>query len=266
MEEAPPRETSRPPATGTPATGVPKIRVLEECAFNAWPALRIIPCNGWMLRFSEGYTRRANSANALFPAGRFAAVQHMAETLYPACGLPVVFRLSPLAGDEPDAVLARAGYRRADEALVMTARLDGPGGAEGTADPAVPIRPAADDAWCALHAEAAGTLSSRTHAAILSAIAPPAGFATLSWNGRPIACGMGVAERDVVGLFDIATLPAWRGHGAAKRIVSALLDWGRGRGAALAYLQVARDNDAALALYADFGFREAYRYHYRIRP
>ena len=45
------------------------IRALEERAFNAWPALRSAYCDGWLFRFSEGLTRRANSVNAVAPPG-----------------------------------------------------------------------------------------------------------------------------------------------------------------------------------------------------
>ena len=38
---------------------------LEHLAFNAWPALRVVVQGNWLLRFADGYTKRANSINAL---------------------------------------------------------------------------------------------------------------------------------------------------------------------------------------------------------
>jgi N-acetylglutamate synthase len=96
------------------------IRAIEERAFNAWPALRTVIAQGWIFRFSEGFTRRANSVNALAPVGPFEDTLRMAEALYAKQGLPVVFHLSPLAGSDVDGVLERAGYRRVDETLVQT--------------------------------------------------------------------------------------------------------------------------------------------------
>ena len=42
-----------------------QVRRLEELAFAAWPALETRDDAGWRLRFSGGYTKRANSINAL---------------------------------------------------------------------------------------------------------------------------------------------------------------------------------------------------------
>ena len=42
-------------------------RRLEELAFRGWPALETRDSAGWRLQFAGGYTKRANSINALGP-------------------------------------------------------------------------------------------------------------------------------------------------------------------------------------------------------
>ena len=104
-----------------------------------------------------------------------------------------------------------------------------------------------------------------THAAMLRAIVPATGYASLRVDGQIAAVGLGVVEDEFVGLFDIATDPGTRGRGFGTRVVEALLRWARERGARTAHLAVMCDNPPALRLYAKFGFREVYRYWYRVK-
>jgi GNAT superfamily N-acetyltransferase len=239
------------------------IRALEERAFNAWPALRSAYCDGWLFRFSEGLTRRANSVNALAPAGSFLETLDLAEALYGRQRLPTIFRLSPLAGNDPDATLHRAGYRHVDETHVMTAAL----GEDIRVDPDVEIEAQPSLAWSAGFA-AANAISPAmrgVHDRMLASILMPAGYATVFEAGKPVAYGLAVVERGMVGLFDIVTVPDARRRGIGRLLVKSLLAWGRTQGASASYLQVLRRNDAARELYGGLGFAEAYCYHYRLR-
>jgi N-acetylglutamate synthase len=44
------------------------IQRIEELSVNALPALQTVVYDGWVLRFSEGYTKRANSISPLYHA------------------------------------------------------------------------------------------------------------------------------------------------------------------------------------------------------
>jgi len=66
----------------------------EETCLNAWPALRQVLLNDWVLRFSEGLTRRANSVNPLRgPRETGGGMIAACEALYQRRGLPTIFRL-----------------------------------------------------------------------------------------------------------------------------------------------------------------------------
>ena len=54
-----------------------------------------------------------------------------------------------------------------------------------------------------------------------------------------------------------------RRQGIGASIVNASLRWARLRGARTAWLAVESGNEAAIALYRKFGFRDVYRYAYR---
>jgi len=99
------------------------IRTLETCASHAWPALSTTHTGGWTFRFANGYTKRANSVHAIAPTEHFGTIQTAAEVWYAERDRPAIFRLSPLAGDEPDARLAVAGYARIEDVGVYTMSL-----------------------------------------------------------------------------------------------------------------------------------------------
>jgi N-acetylglutamate synthase len=246
-----------------PFADLANVRSIEERAFNAWPALHTEIANGWLFRFSNGYTKRANSANALAPTAPFPETFRDAELLYAAQKLPLIFRISPLAGTEPDSHLDTLGFRRIDETLVMVAPLP----QESPQDTHVRLHMKPEDTWSAGFANAHGIAvhHRHTHDLMLASLRTPAVYATLVKEDRPIAFGMAVLEHELIGLFDIVTAPSERRQGAGRRLTVSLLAWGATLGARHAYLQVTVGNMAARSLYEKLGFREAYRYHYRIR-
>jgi GNAT superfamily N-acetyltransferase len=239
------------------------VRAIEERAFNARPALQSVMSKGWLFRFSNGYTKRANSANAVAPACPFPEVFREAELLYASRQLPLVFRISPLAETEADSHLDGLGFRRIDETLVMTVSL----AQDSPADAQVMMHTSPEESWSVGFAEAHGIPAHhrRTHDSMLASIQPPAAYAMLVEGNRPIAFGLAVLEQDMIGLFDIVTAPEERRRGAGRRLTASLLAWGAARGASHAYLQVTVENDIARTLYEKLGFQEAYRYHYQVR-
>ncbi|MGD8398989.1 MAG: GNAT family N-acetyltransferase [Anaerolineae bacterium] len=234
---------------------------LEEIALNAWPALQQILYDGWIVRFSRGFTRRANSVNAVYPStfdpeAKIAAC----EALYAARGLPPIFRVTPFSlPPELDALLEARGYGRHDPTLVMVCEL---GGLEA-GRPLVALPAAAWlDHFCRL--AAVPREKHCIHQAILDAIVPDHVTACVTTGEKVVACGLAVAEGGYVGLFDLITDPACRRRGHGTHLVQGLIAWGRARGASRAYLQVMHKNKGARRLYERLGFREVYRYWYRM--
>ncbi len=255
-----------PLATAAPSKPVnpETIRALEERAFNAWPARQSVLHGGWVFRLSSGFTKRANSVNALESGAPFGGVRAAAEALYARHGLPAVFRISPLAPAAADQELADAGYAHFDPSLVMTAGLHA-----AQAHPSVQIDSTPTTAWLDGLAVANGVRKENhaTHHAMVRAIALPCAFATLHGaEGAPIGFGLAVLERGAIGFYDIVIDPALRGQGHGRSLMRALLQWGRDAGATSAYLQVRAQNEVARKLYAGLGFGEVYGYHYRIPP
>jgi ribosomal protein S18 acetylase RimI-like enzyme len=239
------------------------IKTLELRAFRAWPALESDVADGWTRRFSGGYTKRANSINALEPKLGFnQKLKDELETPYRERGLAPVWRLTPLAPPEVDAALADAGYRRIDESLVQRSALRRP----VVLDPEVRIDPRPSAEWLAGFAELSPVAPAHreTMTRMLRSIAAPVGFARVEDDGQPIAFALGVVDGDHVGLFDVLVAPRARRRGLARRLTESVCAWGQSQGAHFAYLQVVATNSAALPLYADLGFETVYSYGYRV--
>jgi len=240
-------------------------RRLEEVAMNAWPALQQMLFDGWIVRFAQGYTRRANSVNPLFESHLDVVDKVVAcERLCAAKELPTVFRLTPCASPpQLDQVLAQRGYRVIDPTLVMHLDLQ-PAPVQDT--PQVALREEALHDWlpifCRLSEEPLA--QHRTHAAMLDLIPATRILVSLVDAETVVACGMGVLEQDYFGLFSLVTTPQQRNRGYGTRLVVGMLQWAREHGATQAYLQVVQNNTPARHVYTRVGFQEAYRYWYRI--
>lgn len=248
---------------------------VEEASLNAWPALHQQLYDGWLLRFSRGFTKRANSVNPLYqgPAntpnrakqsgiGVLDKVRYC-ENLYAREDQPTVFRLTSMAGQtDLDQLLADRGYERGGLSLVLIREL-GSGLLPTTQTSETQWLPALDE-WLDSYCEIAELppLARTLHLAILRGIHGQLALARQG-GSQATACGLGVLEAELLGLFDIITAPAARRQGHARRLVQDLMRWGQQNQALYTYLQVAADNVPALALYDQLGFSELYRYWYR---
>ncbi|MDB5171317.1 MAG: acetyltransferase [Phycisphaerales bacterium] len=246
--------------------GEVQIRELEELSLCAWPADTELRLDGWVLRFTRGYTRRANSVHPIYDITKPPAQKlRECEQLYGAHNLPTIFKITSAATPaNVDALLENAGYRRDSGAHVLTCPL-----------PAIPtmaqefrVENAMVSQWIAALV-CFGYVSEKNApilASIVGRITVPICCAMILENNEPHATGLGVLQGEWLGLFDIVTRAAHRGQGKGSAVVQSLLTWGQSQGAKRAYLQVVPGNAPAERLYAKFGFTEAYEYWYRVAP
>jgi ribosomal protein S18 acetylase RimI-like enzyme len=260
------------PTRSTTGLGPEEILFIETLAANAWPPEQSIALDGWRLRSAGGITRRANSVWPNLHTGsrsleeKLAAVEHH----YAALGQPSIFQICDAARPAGlDTTLAARGYRANSHTFVQTAPL------RDLLQNLPPLRlfPHFEievseefyDDWFALYcrSEEVSGHAAAMRGDILQRIAPAHGFTLLRIAGEPAAVGLGVAEEGWLGVYCMATLPAYRRQGAARAILRTLAIWAQLYGAEQAYLQVMQNNAGAQQLYAKAGFATAYHYHYR---
>ncbi len=92
----------------------------EEACFNAWPALKEIFYDGWLIRLANGETRRTNSVNVI---GRSAyaldeKIAHC-QRIYSAHGQPTYFRIRSCDDPVLEDALEAHGYRAEDDTRTL---------------------------------------------------------------------------------------------------------------------------------------------------
>ncbi len=248
------------------------ILMLETLTANAWPAQQRELVDGWQLRFSAGVTRRANSVwpNMIMGAEELDEKLARVEAFYARHHLPVRYQISPAAQPvELDTVLAERGYHSVARTAVQTVELatilTRTPGLRTQLDFAVEVAEEFDEVWFAAFCEFESIAGHNAVVlrAILESIRPRHGYALLHIDGAPAALALGVVEGDWLGIFCMATDPAFRRRGAASAILRTLAIWAQLYDAHRAYLQVMDENAPARALYARLGFETLYHYHYR---
>ena len=232
---------------------------IEQASLNAWPALHQVLHDGCVLRFCNGFTRRANSVSVLHPGTRpIEARIDFCEQLYSRAHLRTIFRVTSTCPQPELATrLSARGYRREDPTHVLT--VD----AERHADAPLP-ESLARDPWLDAYGALSGSppRAQQLHSLLLQAIRLDCLFAVLMAEDAIAACGLAVVEADLVGIFDVVTAPAHRNRGLGTQLVAGLLAWGAGQGATTGYLQVVQSNATALRLYDRLGFRHLHDYWY----
>ena len=242
-----------------------QVRRLEELAFAGWPALESRDIAGWRLRFSGGYTKRANSINALgLDAQTDGKTLEALEAAYRERHQLPVWRLTPLAPPAIVDLLAGRGYRPIERSLLQVCRLD----PAFTPSPEVSIHPEPSAAWIEAFCIYSPVRPEHrdTMRRMLASIAAPAGFAFVEEAGQPMAMAIGAVGGDHMGLFDVLVMPQARHRGLARKVTESLYAWAWSHGARFAYLQVVATNAAATPLYAAQGFRTVYGYEYFVPP
>lgn len=241
-------------------------RSIEKLSLNHWPSLSTLVYDGWLLRFANGYTKRANSISPIY-GSTYDLQRKMddCEKMYRDQRLPVIYKITPFVHPvNLDEVLGERGYSQLDITSVQVLDL------EHVRQPqlqGVKVSEEADPAW--IHAFCAINRVKEEHKAtmvtMLGNIKARKAMISLYADGRAIACGCGVLERGYMGLFDIVTDPDYRNQGYAEQMILHLLQWGKQHGARHSYLAVVANNAPARRLYEKLGYTEIYRYWYRVK-
>lgn len=240
---------------------------IEEYSLNAWPALQSFVCDGWLLRFAAGYTKRSNSISPIYVGESKKVLDKIkyCESIYSGLNMDTIFKISPfVTAKKIDRILEDMQYVMVEPSSVKLLNLSK---IEEPQHNHVTISTEFTDEWAQI-LSSFNNLSATTieiTKQLLSTSFLTKGFFTLYDGDIPVACGVGVIEQNYVGLFDIITGYPYRNKGYGKQLILNILKWAKLNGATHSYLQVVKGNESAIKLYRKLGYREVYTYWYRYK-
>lgn len=266
-----------------------EIQYVEELSLNAWPSHKIELYDGWLIRFSHNYTYRTNSVEQVGLSSLPVEEKiSYCESIYRNFATPANFKINPLTDPAFDQLLEQKGYEIRHITEVMTAesdtlnlypccskdfdfenRLGLPSFVHYPDDLTVSLSPVITDEWIQGVFHLNGTcepILRRIVPSMFKAIPKETIVASIEIEGRMVASGLGIRDRDYVGLYAIYVAPSCRRRHYARAICSTILEEAKRRGTSRAYLQVVRGNINAKRLYTSLGFQDFYTYWFRSKP
>ncbi len=242
------------------------IRKIEEVSMNAWPSLQTHIYDGWIIRLANGYTKRANSIIPLYDSEKVVGKKiSYCEAFFEKKGLSVIYKLTPESkpGDIDDK-LAIEGYKKIDITSVQLLELSKFTTIEDN-DCLVGSTITADwinafTTFSQITVEQKFTLEKM----LINSTVDNYYFKLIK-DDSIIACGLGVQEDAYFGLFDVIVDKKYRGKGYGTKLLQGILSFAKNNLAQKAYLQVVANNYPAKKLYNKIGFKETYKYWYRVK-
>lgn len=242
------------------------IKTIEDLSLNAWPSLQMELYDGWILRFSHFYTHRTNSVEQFGTSSLTwrEKIPHC-EAVYRRWGTPAIFKITPLVSKDFDYILEHRNYEIQHTTNVMVLNLE-----DAVLDApinSVIISQSIQREWIDSLLALNGT-TNVIHKAIVptmyNAIAKDTICVFIQSQGVIIGTGLGILDRDYVGVYAIHVREDYRKKGLARSLCTCILKEGIKKGAKKAYLQVVAGNDPAFLLYQSLGFQSLYTNWFRV--
>ena len=239
---------------------------IEELSMNAWPSYKIELYDKWLIRFSHQYTYRTNCVEQVGPSEIDIEKKiDYCEEIYKEYKTPANFKINPIMPESFDKLLESRGYEIKHVTNVMTMSLDN---FNHKPDPNIDIilSDTITDDWITGLFTINGT-TNKVHLAIVpsmfKAIPKRTFVACIKENGRMVASGLGILDRDDLGVYAIYVAESERKKGYAKSICATIINKGIEMGAKYSYLQVVKGNSPTINLYESLGYKYDYTYWFR---
>ncbi|MBN1469763.1 MAG: GNAT family N-acetyltransferase [Fusobacteriaceae bacterium] len=236
---------------------------IELMMMRSWPALEEKTYDGWIMRFSEGYTKRANSINPMYES--YFDLEEKYEycrKLYEEKKLSMIFKI--MEGDnfeEVDRFLENKGLPKRELVIIKEIDIE----EINYEVEKINISWGFDKKWFDFFSleNKLSFKEEKILKKILDKNIDNNIYFSKEIKGEIVACGMAVVEEARIGIFNIFVKENKRKKGYATEIIKGILVEARKINIRKGYLQVINNNEHAIKLYKKMGFREKYRTWYR---
>lgn len=247
------------------------VRCLQENLINSWPAQHYFFHNGWILRFNDGVTSRANSVIPLNYYGNKTTIAkdiEIVERAYQKYNLPAIFMMHDYY--KPSYLrykLIERGYKEFDFTIGMGSHIKNIMSLNVNKS----ISYSFYDERTMEVSDFLAKYSARPNdqQIIIKEITqrieiPNKCFILARIQDKIVGTIMGVLDQNgILYLADIVVDPNHRRKGIASSLFyKAIIEWALPRNAKLVWLQVEIVNKNAINLYEKLGLKELYHYHY----
>ena len=243
---------------------VNNIRFYEELSSNGHVALNLMQYDGWLLRFSNGYTARANSVSVIYPSTLPLEEKiSYCEKCYQKQGLPCQFKITDSESDKAlNEALKNRGYEPVNTTDILVQNLDSYN--FPVTENAVFFDTPTEE-WLSAYFPFENITDQNninTFRQMLAKVQVKTIFAAIIDDGKIAACASAAIEHGYMLLHNVVVSPEKRGKGFGKQVCQSLIAKAKSEGAENAFLQVVRTNEVAYNLYKKLGFKKEYSYWY----
>ncbi|MBD5414443.1 MAG: GNAT family N-acetyltransferase [Treponema sp.] len=237
------------------------IHFFEEISSNAHVALNTMLYDGWILRFANGHTNRANSVSVIYPSTlAFDEKVSYCEEVYRKAHLPCVFKLTE-KDSQLNKYLKEHGYKMLTPTDVMILNLKETHFQKG----ACVFSKEPTEEWLRSYFAFEGITDAtkqETFRKMLSKVLVDTIYCSFFNDDEMVACASAAIERRYMLLQNVVVCPECRGKGYGQKVCESLLAYTKENDACYSYLQVVKDNVAAVNLYSKLGYKKVYTYWY----
>jgi ribosomal protein S18 acetylase RimI-like enzyme len=239
---------------------------MERLAQQGWPPLESEQVGDWDLRYSAGYSDRANSVRVAAPptSRSLKSMLSLVEDWYKQRGAEPRLQIPEPSGMTGE--LEKLGWNRQRTSRMMinsvSRLLSATASARERTDLDIEVRDQPNGEWYELVSGYRASTYAEFHH-IVAAVEPAAYVFCRNQQGELLGIARATLQGTWCGATTMATTPQSRRRGIARAVTGQMALWAQEQGATDWYLQVFHDNAAARSFYEKVGFTTHHIYTYR---